>query len=437
MNILLAHDTCARGGHTSFMLDLAAGLRNRGHRVLCYFHEDGGYFRDFELQSEAARGTPAELAELLRRESFDVVHGDSCMLDLGTVLRRSGFSGRRVITRHAVNAPAGWIASRCDAYVAVSPSSAREMQPLTDLAVTCIPNGVDTDMFRPTLCPPPARRIIAWCGRSRDRFKNLELLLQVAARLDADRYEVHVADGDDAAPPANLPAVVTSWRRYERSELPAFFARVAASGGAMLHTAHTETQGLALLEALACGCPVFARDAAGVVDVLGDELDAWLYPADSGTEAVEAVHRFVTERLDDPSLLTYLDLAVNRVRREFSRSAMVEAYEALYQSAPRCRDARREAASCLWRWARTSSDAGSRPRDVLFAARAAAELDPTGLRPARVSALLRWLSHSRWEGARSAAEAAAAAWRDGRLLTGLRCALRALRLHPAALLWGR
>src|SRR3569833_1291407 len=150
LRILLLHDECTMGGHTSFMLGLARGLRERGHRVLSYFFRDGGHLREYSRHAATACGDVSALRELLRGERFDIAHGDSCMQDLPRSLRRAGFRGPLVLTRHSWNAPPGWHSGLCDALVAVSPSSAELFQPLTDLGVECIPNGIDVEFFQPS-----------------------------------------------------------------------------------------------------------------------------------------------------------------------------------------------------------------------------------------------------------------------------------------------
>lgn len=121
--------------------------------------------------------------------------------------------------------------------------------------------GVDTDLFRPQPMPASDRRlpVFLYVGRLAPE-KNLGAFLA----LDLPGRKVVVGDGPDRA-------------RLEAQHPDALFlgvrtgpdlARIYAGADVFVFPSLTDTYGIVLLEALACGVPVAAFDVAGPKDVL-------------------------------------------------------------------------------------------------------------------------------------------------------------------------
>lgn len=467
MKILLIQDDCSVGGHTNLRMENARGLAARGHDVSAFFFNDCGCLASFGEACPAIQGDTTDLNELIRRERFDVVHGDASMIDLPVLLRRAGFRGRLILTRHAVDSPVGWLAADCDGYVAESKTSFDLMQPFTDMTVDIVPNGIDTAVFRPVPCQAPTRPIVAWCGRSQSPFKNLGLYLRVTAGMNGlepqtsgrssstdtaslTPYDFWIADGDGG--PSTTPVYagptnhITSWRRYRRDEFPAFYSQVAASGGCLLVTSLYEGLPLTLLEALACGCPVVAMDSRGVNDIMTGPLAQWLY---SPWLSADGVRRFVTSSL--PSLHRHGICSSFRqhVVNNFSVDVMVEGNLAVYaglnrgeppvrsSTSKRCESSpRRQAhrledrsriADRLWEHGMETLRKDGRPRDALFAMRSAVRIDSGSiLRQNRLPVMMGAINRSRLDGARACLERT----RQSAPAQRATSLLRAFRIHP-------
>jgi len=122
--------------------------------------------------------------------------------------------------------------------------------------------GVDTDVFRPTEPMPLAvpKPIFAFVGRVSVE-KNIDAFLQ----LDLPGSKVVAGDG---------PALPRLRRRHpevlflgmQDSEQ---LARLYSAADAFVFPSRTDTFGLVLLEALACGLPVAAYPVQGPLDVVG------------------------------------------------------------------------------------------------------------------------------------------------------------------------
>ncbi|KQP76502.1 alpha-mannosyltransferase [Methylobacterium sp. Leaf111] len=125
--------------------------------------------------------------------------------------------------------------------------------------------GVDTELFRPR--PPDApdlaglpRPIFLSVGRLAVE-KNLEAFL----RLDLPGTKVVVGDGPDRARLAGIAPAA----RFLGIRTGAALAALYAAADVFVFPSLTDTFGIVLLEALACGVPVAAYPVTGPLDVIG------------------------------------------------------------------------------------------------------------------------------------------------------------------------
>ena len=156
---------------------------------------------------------------------------------------------RRVLTRHGIGSLAQWV------------------------------RGVDTELFRPV---PPADLefpgpVLMYVGRLAVE-KNLDAFLG----LGIPGTKVLVGDGPQrAALQAKYPDAVFLGPRYD-DELVAHYC----AADVLVFPSKTDTLGLVMLEATACGVPVAALPVPGPNDIIGDSGAGVL--SDDLAEAIEA-----------------------------------------------------------------------------------------------------------------------------------------------------
>ena len=142
--------------------------------------------------------------------------------------------------------------------------------------------GVDTALFR----PGSRRGRVAAAGLPLCRRVAVEKNLPAFLDLDLPGSKLVVGDG---------PSLAAMRRRYPESISPAqsgeALVRHYASADVMVMPSRTETFGLVLLEALACGVPVAAFPVFGPTDVIGD----------SGAGIIDEDLRAPPWRADDPA----------------------------------------------------------------------------------------------------------------------------------------
>lgn len=127
--------------------------------------------------------------------------------------------------------------------------------------------GVDTALFRPLALPRPDQPVFLYVGRLATE-KNLEAFLDL--ELPGEKWVV--GDGPlRAALAARYPAA--RFFGYRQGEE---LARVYAQASVLVFPSLTDTYGLVMLEALACGTPVAAFPVAGPLDVLEPGLTGCL-----------------------------------------------------------------------------------------------------------------------------------------------------------------
>jgi glycosyltransferase involved in cell wall biosynthesis len=155
-----------------------------------------------------------------------------------------------------------WFHGASQAVMAATPALASELRGRGFRNVVLWPRGVDTQLFRPRAVDPGLTRpVFLSVGRVAVE-KNLEAFLE----LDLPGTKVVVGDG---------PARIALERKYPRAAFLGalhgeHLAEAYAAADVFVFPSKTDTFGLVLLEALACGVPVAAFPVTGPRDVIGN-----------------------------------------------------------------------------------------------------------------------------------------------------------------------
>jgi glycosyltransferase involved in cell wall biosynthesis len=196
-----------------------------------------------------------------------------------------------------------WFFGRADAVVAPSEATRRHLVETvgTDTPVEVVPNGIDTDRFRPVDPSEFLRRhglndeetLVGYTGRH-GYEKRLSDLVDAAADLDAT-----LVFGGDGPARADLEARAREREvdaRFlgflDREELPAFYAALDVFG----FPSPVETQGLVALEANACGTPVVAANDGALADTVLDGVTGYHYETGDIANLRDATRRALDDR---------------------------------------------------------------------------------------------------------------------------------------------
>lgn len=223
----------------------------------------------------------------------------------------------------------------------VSPSAAVaayavEHVGLAAARVHVVPNGVDTERFRPVPRRPeleaePRGLVVAWIG-SLEPVKGLDLLVDALGRTE----RVRVLLAGDGLWREHLVRRVAQAGLQERVELLGQVSdprQVLSRADAFLLTSLAESCPMVLLQAMASGLPAVATSVGGVPEVLRHEREGLLVPA-GDPDAVAAALRTLR---DDPTRRRVLGTAAReRILAQYTLDGCLDSLERVYAGGRPC-----------------------------------------------------------------------------------------------------
>lgn len=194
-----------------------------------------------------------------------------------------------------------WFMNRADAVVVPSDPAREHLREVGVRApIEIVPNGVDTETFRPVDATDfrerhdlPDGPLVGYTGRH-GYEKNLHEILAAVDGLDA----TVVFGGDGPARAAlearaeRVDADVRFLGFLDRAELPAFYSAL----GAFAFPSPVETQGLVALEATACGTPVVGANAGALAETVVDGETGYNYEPGDPADFRAKIERVLAER---------------------------------------------------------------------------------------------------------------------------------------------
>jgi glycosyltransferase involved in cell wall biosynthesis len=206
--------------------------------------------------------------------------------------------------------------------------------------LSVIPNGVDTECFKPrdkaeskrALGISDERMLILYCGNLR-KVKGVDLLAQAVMPLCAARPNLDVAlvgSGElEARVRRELAPLLKARRVLMPGALPqAQVAQYMQAADLLVLPSRSEARGNVILEALACGTPVAAADVGGIPELMRPSHGYLFAPGQ-----VQTILRTLLALSDNPPLLAQLGAAAAAYVQQsgLSWQAHGAALHALYQ----------------------------------------------------------------------------------------------------------
>jgi alpha-1,6-mannosyltransferase len=204
--------------------------------------------------------------------------------------------GRRFgsITESAARRYAARLYRHFDLVLSPSRQMCEYLQELGVQRTALQPLGVDTSVFSPTqrvldlrqrLQLPANSRLLVYAGRFSDE-KQIQVLHEALRRLGKPYHLLLIGGGRHGRPAHNI--TVLPYRR-DSVEL----AQWLASADALVHAGCSETFGLVLLEAMACGLPVVGVRAGAIPEFVDEQVGMLAAPRDAASMA-EAISDLYT-----------------------------------------------------------------------------------------------------------------------------------------------
>jgi glycosyltransferase involved in cell wall biosynthesis len=246
------------------------------------------------------------------------------------VLVEHGQTGGWTHTRHAI----GILSAR--ALIAISEPLAALLRKKFGILVRrkplrAIPNGVDADFFCPSEKPRSDDRIL--CVATLSPIKDQATLIQACSVLSRHRRVKLLLAGDgvtraklrEMARECAVEDQTTFLGNVSRSRLLSLYQEAA------VFVLSTKSEGIsfALLEAMACACPIVASDVPGVTEVLSGTGAGLLVPPGDAQAMADAIEHL----LDHPELgATMGDAARQCAIRKYSAKQMAAQYSEILNS---------------------------------------------------------------------------------------------------------
>jgi glycosyltransferase involved in cell wall biosynthesis len=375
MNVLLIIDHFGSGGAQRQIVELACGLKRRGHAVemFVYYPEHDFFRARLELERIPVHECPKEahgslgvitgLARLMRRGRFEVAVSFLNTANVYSELASLAAPDTRLVVSerssfHDDHHSGGALLRRllhllADRVVANSDTQTQWLKRRSWLRakVTCIYNGVDLERFRPAEQAPASGKGVRLLGVGRiGPEKNLHNLMLALAQF-AERFgyvpEVAWAGQRDATRSgrryceeldlllSSLPEVQRKWMWLGlRSDIPELLRQCDA----LIHPSLYEGMPNAVCEALAAGRVVLASAVCDHPLLVADGKRGFLFDPLRIDSIVTALGNLV--RLDEKARRALERDAREYAQAELGIDRMVDNYEALFAAAARRPDNR-------------------------------------------------------------------------------------------------
>lgn len=364
MRILQINSAEAFGGGERHLVDLGQGLVNKGHEL--YFavrpNSELGQQLNFvpsenlktlPLRNALDVPTALSLSRLIKRERIDIVHAHLARdYPLAAYAVRNTQTAKLVLTRHVLfplNPLHKVILSRAAQVIAVSEAvgvQLRNQGIVPRDRIVIIPNGIDLSRFekakeqsnRERACQSlglePNRLLVGTVGELKPQ-KGHEDFVRAAARVRAILPEAFfIIAGVDNSPGetyrTDLRALIERLHLESDFLLMGWLEDVAPLFCVLdlfVSASLTESFGLAIVEAMACGTPVVSTNSDGARQTIGDSERGLLVPVGDEKLLSQSIVKF----LANGELRKRLGKAGNDyVKLNYSLEQMIDATEAVY-----------------------------------------------------------------------------------------------------------
>jgi glycosyltransferase involved in cell wall biosynthesis len=312
-----------------------------GCRVLSFTNENNGMGN----HRQKIRG-------YIKNQGIEIIHTHTPRTILDAALAAYGLQNlKHIATKHLLNAPSDrrWgmaftLWDRLNLYipdkvVAVSQTMYEEivLLPLINrnrimLIRNAIPNELfnrpqEREMGRHELGLATDTILIGYTGRI-DKVKRIDLLLQAFAQIVAQYPKARLVIAGNGKLRQQMEALsqqldlshAVTWMGFYQN-----IPRLLAAIDIYAQTSVNEGLSLSILEAMAAGKPVVATDVGGAREIISNEKNGLLIPAESEEAIVGAIK--------NPSLSHAIGQSgKNHVENDFSLSKMVNEYRVVYEN---------------------------------------------------------------------------------------------------------
>ncbi|HET6669922.1 MAG TPA: glycosyltransferase family 4 protein [Pyrinomonadaceae bacterium] len=363
MKILQISSAQAFGGGERHLVDLANSLSARGHEVHAVLRFNSPLRGELKLASKNVKTLPLRnaldaqsangLAKLVALNGIEIVHAHMARdYPLAAYAVRRNPGARLIVTRHVLfplNRLHKVTLAHVSRVIAVSHAVARELQAQALVArnkITVIQNGVDVRKIedarnrfdRSEFCRRwdlPAEGALVGSVGTLTLLKGHEDFLQAAAKVrDSNPSAFFIISAPESAATQEyrrrLKHLIQQLGLSSRVRLMGRMDDISELYCALevfVSASHSESFGLAIVEAMAAGVATVATDTAGAQEIIEDGSSGVLIPIGAIPTMAEAIRQLL---IDPQRRKKLAEEARRRVRERFSLERMVDETESVY-----------------------------------------------------------------------------------------------------------
>ncbi|MEA2203340.1 MAG: hypothetical protein QOE77_116 [Blastocatellia bacterium] len=367
MRILQISSARAMGGGERHLLDLAHGLAARGHEIHVALTPRSPLAKrltgipkenivSLPLRNALDAASALDLARLISKKQIDIVHVHMARdYPLAAYATRRNRSSRLIITRHVLfplSRLHGVTLSNVARVIAVSEAVAlrlREQQLFAEEKIVTIHNGIDVDRFAATRqsfnnadfrrrLKLPAQGLLAGTVGEINPLKGHEDFVRAAVLVAEQFPDLHfIIAGEDSSATkehlANLQKLINEHGLENRVHHFGWLEDIGelyCAFDLFVSTSHSESFGLAMAEAMACGTPVIATATDGAKEIINDGVTGLLVPVADAEATAGAIAKLIDDKERRQRIA---EAGRDSVRERFNLDEMISQTEAVYRAA--------------------------------------------------------------------------------------------------------
>lgn len=366
MRILQISSAQSLGGGERHLADLANGLVERGHEIFVALRQQSALNQQLSqalkenvttlpLRNSLDVSSARALARLVRQNHIQIIHAHMARdYPLAAYAARRNPAARLILTRHvlfALNRLHRLTFSRASRIIAVSQAVASQLRADKVIAaekITVVLNGVDTRRFAlareqfnrqeflKSWTLPEQGLLVGTVGELTP-LKGHQDFLRAAAEISKQIAGCNfIIAGIDHSPDGKNEAQIEKQideldlrKQVRRVEWLDDLAQLYCALDVFVSASHTESFGLAIVEAMASRTAVVATETEGAREIVRDGETGLLTQINNPNELAAAIQSLLT---DEATRLRIAAAAQNDVAERFSLERMVDETEKIYQA---------------------------------------------------------------------------------------------------------
>lgn len=363
MRILHISSVNTFGGGERHLIDLTRGLHARGHEIFIALRPTNEWQERFDflppenifhasIRNSFGVFSAQRIARFISEKNIEIIHAHAARdyIPASLVCRLTKHS-KFVLTRHVLFPMKPFhrfTLTNLARAIAVSPAVEQALQPvIPKRKIEVIPNGISTELltdeekkqrreeFRALHNIPPEAQVVGTIGELKELKGQRDFVLAAneVARRNANAFFVVVGKDNAAGQPfrrelKRLVKVFELENRFLWLDWIEDMAGLLAALDIFVSASHSESFGLAILEAMTGKTPIVATATEGAKELLRTDETALLVPVKDPLKLAGAVEKLLKDKEKRETLASN---AKSFAEKRFSLNQMIEKTEGLYK----------------------------------------------------------------------------------------------------------